>query len=76
MIDVEEDVEEPDRKKDEIGQKSVVFMILCRFATGKSRYPNERISRKSRPTNLIPIAEPSKEDLTITSAIYDQMQHG
>ena len=76
LIDVEVDVEEADRKKDEIGQKSAVFMILRRFATGKSWYPNERISRKSRPTNLIPIAEPSKEDLTITSAIYDQMQHG
>ena len=76
MIDVEEYVEEADRKKGEIGQKSAVFMILRRFATGKSWYPNERISRKSRPTNLIPIAEPSKEDLTITSAIYDQMQHG
>ena len=75
-MEVEEYMEEADRKKDEIGQKSIVFMILRRFATGKSWYPNERISRKSRPTNLIPIAEPSKEDLTITSAIYDQMQHG
>ena len=30
------DVEEADRKKGEIGQKSAVFMILRRFATGKS----------------------------------------
>ena len=36
VIDVEEDVEKADRKKDEIGQKSAVFMILRRFATGKS----------------------------------------
>ena len=36
VIDVELDVEEADRKKDEIGQKSAVFMILRRFATGKS----------------------------------------
>ena len=36
LIDVEVDVEEADRKKDEIGQKSAVFMILRRFATGKS----------------------------------------
>ena len=36
LIDVEEDVEKADRKKDEIGQKSAVFMILRRFATGKS----------------------------------------
>ena len=36
LIDVEVDVEEADRKKDEIGQKSAVFMILHRFATGKS----------------------------------------
>ena len=36
VIDVEEDVEKADRKKGEIGQKSAVFMILRRFATGKS----------------------------------------
>ena len=36
LIDVEVDVEEADRKKGEIGQKSAVFMILRRFATGKS----------------------------------------
>ena len=36
VIDVEDDVEEADRKKGEIGQKSAVFMILRRFATGKS----------------------------------------
>ena len=36
LINVEEDVEEADRKKGEIGQKSAVFMILRRFATGKS----------------------------------------
>ena len=36
LIDVEDDVEEADRKKGEIGQKSAVFMILRRFATGKS----------------------------------------
>ena len=36
LIDVEEDIEEADRKKGEIGQKSAVFMILRRFATGKS----------------------------------------
>ena len=36
VIGVEEDVEEADRKKGEIGQKSAVFMILRRFATGKS----------------------------------------
>ena len=36
LIDVEIDVEEADSKKDEIGQKSAVFMILRRFATGKS----------------------------------------
>ena len=34
--EMEVDVEEADRKKDEIGQKSAVFMILRRFATGKS----------------------------------------
>ena len=36
LIDVEEYVEEADREKGGIGQKSAVFMILRRFATGKS----------------------------------------
>ena len=36
VIDMEEYVEDADRKKGEIGQKSAVFMILRRFATGKS----------------------------------------